>query len=163
MVFIMDIKVDGGCRGNGRPGAIGAAAAVFLRKDGQPSTTWILKLPASMHPTNQQAEIHAIIIAQEQALIKFNNLTFRPILDVTIMSDSKYAVKCINEWVYKWCGNGWKNSAGYEVANRDLIERMSDLDDELQQCGDVRYTYIPRTQNEIADKACNEAMDTMYD
>jgi ribonuclease HI len=163
MVFIMDIKVDGGCRGNGRPGAIGAAAAVFLRKDGQPSKIFISRLPASTRPTNQRAEIYAIIIALEQALIKYNNLTFRPILDVTIMSDSKYAIKCINEWIYKWCANGWKTSAGYEVANRDLIERMSELDDEIRECGDVRYTFIPRTENEIADEACNEAMDTMYD
>jgi ribonuclease HI len=33
VVYIMVVQVDGGCRGNGKPKALGAAAAVFLKRE----------------------------------------------------------------------------------------------------------------------------------
>ncbi len=74
-------------------------------------------------------------------------------------SDSKYAIGCMNDWIYKWCRNGWTTSAGYEVANRDIIQEASDLDDRLKEEGDVRYVWIPREQNQDADRYANEALD----
>jgi ribonuclease HI len=65
----------------------------------------------------------------------------------------------MTEWIYKWTNNGWINAAGNEVANRDLIEEASDLDDRLKKEGDVRYVWIPRSQNQLADEACNDCMD----
>lgn len=62
-------------------------------------------------------------------------------MDVTIHMDSRYAHDCITEWVYKWVGSGWKNAKGYEVANRDLIEEASDLDDRLKALGVVTYIW----------------------
>jgi ribonuclease HI len=158
MVYIMEIYVDGGCRGNGKPGSKGAAAAVFRRKWGK-HDYWTRVLPRYPPPTNQRAEITAIIIALEQALEEYDNLNGTPYLDVKIYSDSKYAVGCMNEWVYKWVQNGWRNAAGYEVANRDLIEKASNLDDRLKEEGKVQYIWIPREENEDADRYCNEAMD----
>jgi ribonuclease HI len=35
----------------------------------------------------------------------------------SIFSDSRYAVNCMNKWVYKWASNGWTNARGDEVAN----------------------------------------------
>lgn len=80
-------------------------------------------------------------------------------MDVEIFSDSKYAVTCMKTWIYKWANNGWTNSAGNEVSNRDLIEEASDLDDRVKDIGSVEYTWIPRSENEVADAACNVAMD----
>ncbi|KAE9365870.1 ribonuclease H1 [Stipitochalara longipes BDJ] len=154
----MDIYVDGGCRGNGRPGSIGAAAAVFKLRWGR-TTTWTKVLPDYPPPTNQRAEIAAIILALKQALKKYRELDSNPWLDVKIYSDSRYAVGCMNEWIYKWSRNGWINSAGHEVANRDLIQKASDLDDRLKEEGSVEYIWIPRAENEEADEACNDAMD----
>jgi ribonuclease HI len=65
----------------------------------------------------------------------------------------------MNDWVYKWTKNGWRNAAGNEVANRDLIEEACDLDDRLKEEGSVEYIWIPREQNEEADRYCNQAMD----
>jgi ribonuclease HI len=121
MGYTLEFKVDGGCRDNGKPGAIGAAAAVRLGKNGEHLGTWTSELPRHPLPTNQRAEITAIIIALEQALETHNRLNRQPLLEVIIMSDSKYAIGCMNEWIYKWSTNGWINSAGAEVANRDLI------------------------------------------
>jgi ribonuclease HI len=158
MVYTMEIYVDGGCRGNGQPGSIGAAAVVFkLRSGGHKA--WTTVLPRHPPPTNQRAEITAIILALEQALEKLAELHTNPSLDVKIYSDSRYAIGCMTNWVYKWSKNGWINTAGNEVANRDLIEKASDLDDRLKEEGTVEYIWIPREQNQDADRYCNQAMD----
>lgn len=156
----MQIYADGGCRYNGKPGAIGAAAAVFQFKHNH-EQRYYRKLPRSPTPTSQRAEITAIILALEQALERYKSLDSDPYLDVTIHSDSRYAVNCMNEWVYKWSKNGWVNAAGFQVANRDLIQEASDLDDELKEEGDVRYVWIPREDNQAADELCNEILDEM--
>ena len=161
MVYIMEIYVDGGCRGNGKPDSIGAAAAVFRRKWGK-RNCWTRAMPRWPTPTNQRAEITAIILALEQALEEYANLDGNPWLDVKIYSDSKYAIGCMTDWVYKWRANGWRNAAGNEVANRDLIEEASDLDDRLKEEGDVKYIWIPREDNDEADRICNDALDDQY-
>ncbi|XTI82314.1 ribonuclease H1 [Cenococcum geophilum] len=158
MVYIMEIYVDGGCRGNGQPGAIGAAAAVFKKRNGK-SVAWTKSLPLYPPPTNQRAEITAIILALEQALEKLEELDTNPHLDVKIYSDSRYAIGCMTNWIYKWARNGWINAAGNEVANRDLIQEASHLDDRLKEEGDVEYIWISREENQLADRLCNENMD----
>ncbi|PQE12450.1 ribonuclease H1 protein [Rutstroemia sp. NJR-2017a BVV2] len=85
MVYTMKIYVDGGCRGNGQPGAIGAAAAVFKSRWGR-DKTWTRQLPYYPPPTNQRAEITAIILALELALKKYDGLDSNPRVNVTIYS-----------------------------------------------------------------------------
>jgi ribonuclease HI len=65
----------------------------------------------------------------------------------------------MTEWIHKWCRNGWINSAGNEVANKELIQEASGLDDKVKELGDVKYIWIPREQNEDADRYCNQALD----
>jgi ribonuclease HI len=158
MAYKMRIYVDGGCKGNGRSSAIGAAAAAFKNRWGK-YRGWIRILPSSPRPTNQRAEITAIILALEKALEKFEQLDHNPYLDVRIYSDSKYAVRCMKKWIYKWTDNGWVNSRGYPVANRDLLGEASELDSRLREEGRVKFIWIPREKNEIADRLCNEALD----
>ncbi len=157
----MQIYVDGGCRRNGRPDAIGAAAAVIKLKWGRNKIS-TRDLPNGLYdpaPTSQRAEISAIILALELALEKYDELYTNPYFDVKIYSDSKYAVNCMSEWIYKWSRNGWINSAGNAVVNQDLIRKASDLDDRVREEGHVEYIWIPREDNEMADEACNDALD----
>ncbi|OGM42553.1 ribonuclease H1 [Aspergillus bombycis] len=158
MVYIMEIYTDGGCRGNGQSGAIGAAAAVLKNRYGKYSAR-TQSLPSYPPPTNQRAEITAIILALKQALEKYDELDTRPHLKVTIYSDSKYAIGCMTSWIHKWTKNGWTNAAGNDVVNRDLLEKASDLDDRLKEEGDVDYVWISREKNQLADRLCNEDMD----
>ncbi|KXS97048.1 hypothetical protein AC578_2866 [Pseudocercospora eumusae] len=160
MPYIMNWYVDGGCRRNGYQGSIGAAAAIHIAKDGS-YTPWTRELPSYSNPTNQRAEITAIILALEKTIEKSKGLTFRPYLAVTIHSDSSYAVNCMNDWVHKWSRNGWINAKGHEVVNRDLIEEAYDLDNEVKELGSVTYKWISREQNALADQQCNEVMDEM--
>ncbi|CEJ55300.1 hypothetical protein PMG11_01566 [Penicillium brasilianum] len=159
MVYTMIIYTDGGCRGNGQPWATGAAAAVFKTKYGK-YRAWTRTLPSNPTPTNQRAEITAIIVALEQALEKYNSLETRPWLDLRIYSDSRYAVECMKNWIYKWTRNGWVNAAGNTVANRDLLEEAFDLDDRLRKEGDIEYIWIPREENKVADGCCNRLLDS---
>ncbi|KAH7364101.1 ribonuclease H1 [Rhexocercosporidium sp. MPI-PUGE-AT-0058] len=168
MVYTMEIYIDGGCRGNGHPDAFGAAAAVFKYRYGR-QTVWTRYLESTDDywnedppVTNQRAEITAVIIALEQALEKFQDLRGNPWLDVKIYTDSKYVFGCMTEWIYKWSNNGWINAAGNPVANQDLIRQASDLDDRLKEEGSVQYLWIPRAENQDADEACNDRMDTGY-
>lgn len=162
MVYIMEIYVDGGCRGNGHPGAIGAAAAAFKRRNGS-YYGWQRSLPRYPPPTNQRAELSAIIMGLEMALEKYAELDTNPYINVKIYSDSRYSIGCMTSWIYKWANNGWINAAGYEVANRDLIEEASDLDDRLKKEGDVDYIWIPRKENQYADSCCNDALNDQCD
>lgn len=98
-------------------------------------------------------------MALEWALEKYETLCRRPELRVTIYSDSQYAVRCMNEWIYKWCRNGWLNSRGFEVVNRDLIEWASNLDDLVADLGSVDYVWIRREDNQAADELCRERLD----
>jgi ribonuclease HI len=160
MVYFMEYYVDGGCRHNGTSYAIGAAAAVRKNRWGK-TKGWVRYLHQDAYdpPTNQKAEITAIILALELALQRFQELYEGPLIDVEIFSDSRYAIGCMTIWCHKWTQNGWTNAAGNPVANQDLIKEALKLDNELAHLGTVQYTWIDRSQNEDADGYCNRAMD----
>lgn len=65
--------------------------------------------------TNQRAELTAILRALEA--IPRNR-------DVSIITDSRYAIDCVTNWYINWRKNGWKNSAGKTVENKDLVENI---------------------------------------
>ena len=113
------------------------------------------------NPTNQRAEITAIIFALQQALAKYDRLHSAPIPNVTIYTDSKYAQGCMSTWIDQWSKNGWFNSRGTPVANGDLIQEASNLDYAVRALGKVKYVWIPRSQNWEADEAANLVMDEM--
>ncbi|KAH8598064.1 ribonuclease H-like domain-containing protein [Bisporella sp. PMI_857] len=159
MVYRAEIYVDGGCRNNGHSNAIGAAACVFELRWGR--SCWTRRLPAYPRATNQRAEITAIIMALEQAQETWRGLDRNPRLKVRIHSDSRYAIGCMTEWIYKWRSNGWRNAAGREVANKDLIEEADELDTQLRDLGHVEYIWVPREENQLADRYCNKELDEM--
>lgn len=161
MVYTMRMKVDGGCRGNGYDGAVGAAAVIIEHKYGGRWTSWTKRLPTYPRPTSQRAELAAIVLALEKALEKQRQLDRAPFMKVAIRTDSKYAHGCMTDWSFKWLNNGWINCAGNEVANRDLVEEALELEAELEENGDVQYEWIPRDQNQDADEAVNDKLDEM--
>lgn len=100
-----------------------------------------------------------MIVALEWALEKYDDLNGYPTLNVTIHSDSAYAVGCMSDWIDNWSRNGWRNARGQPVGNRDLIVEASALDDRLQMLGNVNYVHVPRADNVDADRECNRALD----
>ena len=61
----MNFYVDGACRGNGQPGAIGAAAAKRPYRDSSVSYRTRQLNTDNYRAANQRAEILAIILALE--------------------------------------------------------------------------------------------------
>ena len=71
--------------------------------------------------TNQRAELTAILRALE--LVPMNR-------NVIIITDSQYAIDCVEVWSKNWSTNGWKTSAGKAVENKDIIENILSKRDE---------------------------------
>lgn len=162
MVYKMLMFVDGGCRGNGSPGAFGACACLVVRRSGR-NVTFARRLPMWSHPepTSQRAELCAIIIALEHAVEKQQDLDNNPYMDVTIHTDSRYAHGCMTQWYRKWQDNGFINSLGHPVANSDLIKKALNLENDILDHGNVVWEWIPRSENTAADERASEEMDEM--
>lgn len=63
--------------------------------------------------TNQRAELTAILRAIDIAPRH---------RDVTIVTDSRYAIDCVTVWFINWRRNNWMTKDKKPVENRDLIE-----------------------------------------
>lgn len=46
---------------------------------------------------------------------------------LTLLSDSQYVVRMINEWIPKWKRSGWKIGTGKPVANLKLVQKLDGL------------------------------------
>ncbi|MCL6592882.1 MAG: ribonuclease HI [Alicyclobacillus sp.] len=105
---VVVIYTDGACSGN--PWAGGWAAVLQYRGKTKEISG------GERHTTNQRMELTAAC----EAL----GLLQRP-CRVILYSDSAYLVNCFKQhWYVNWQRNGWKNSKGEPVQNRDLWERL---------------------------------------
>lgn len=103
--------------------------------------------------THQRMEIRAVA----EAL-----LAFPRDVAVTVIGDSAYAIDCfVEEWHVRWAQNGWRNSSGKPVANRDEWERVlaalrarsaGTTWDRVEGHGKGKHPW-----NELADKLAVEA------
>ena len=80
--------------------------------------------------TNQRAELTAILRALDIAPRH---------REVTIYTDSKYSIDCVTNWYRNWKKNGWMNSKGKPVENKDLVADIRQRVDEREQLGKVTY------------------------
>ncbi|XRM37902.1 hypothetical protein ABZX51_001349 [Aspergillus tubingensis] len=65
--------------------------------------------------TNQRAELTAILRALDIAPRH---------RDVTIFTDSQYAINCVTVWFTKWRRNNWMTAGNKPVDNKDLVESI---------------------------------------
>ena len=82
-------------------------------------------------------------------------------IEVTIHSDSKYAVSCMNEWIDKWSNNGWTTSVGGPVANQDMLQDAIKAQYRVSSVSNVIYKWVPRNEVSDADEKCNEVLNNM--
>ncbi|KAF2717931.1 ribonuclease H-like protein [Polychaeton citri CBS 116435] len=111
---IIRIYTDGSSLGNGQSGACGGIGVYFGPGDRRNVSE---ALPGTRQ-TNQRAELTAIMRALEVAPRDRKCI---------IYSDSHYSIKCCTEWFVKWRQNGWLNSSGKPVENKDLISKIIDM------------------------------------
>lgn len=113
---------DGACKGNGKKGARGGWAYVLLEEEDGELYLVDQDYDSMDDTTNQRMELLAAL----NAVLSINSKIGRDEYHkCTIYSDSAYLVRCYNEgWYRKWRLNGWTNSSGAPVANKDLWEEL---------------------------------------
>lgn len=98
--------------------------------------------------TNQRAELTAVARALDHVPID---------RDVLIVTDSYYAIRCITEWSPKWMRNGWKNSVGKDVENRDLVEPIVSRVCEREVCrAKTKFKWIKGHANDPGNVAADQ-------
>lgn len=104
----VSVYTDGACSGNPGPGGWAAVLQYGGHVKEVSGGEW--------DTTNQRMEIKAVTEALR--CLK------RP-CEVVIRSDSAYVINCFQQrWYVGWRKNGWKNSKGEPVQNRDLWEQL---------------------------------------
>lgn len=116
---IIKIYTDGAAKGN--PGRAGWGA-VFILNEKEFEIGGFRE-----HATNNQMELTAPIEA-----LKYIKNNFNQSVDVEIVSDSKYVILGITEWVFNWQKNNWRNANKKPVLNRELWEELHKLNVELK-------------------------------
>ncbi len=120
------IYTDGAAKGN--PGPAGWGAVVII--DGKEFEIG----GSSPHATNNIMELTAPIEALKYISTRSDLAGF----EIEIVSDSKYVILGITEWIFNWQKNNWRNAAKKPVLNRELWEPLYDLTQELKP----KWTYV---------------------
>lgn len=129
---VLNLYSDGACRGN--PGYGGAGAVLFDEKGNTVATVRrFLGLC-----TNNVAEYRALILGLEEALK-------RKCRRLHIFLDSELLVKQIN--------------GTYRVKNSQLKVLMYDVQRLLSSLDGYTVEHVDRSQNHVADRLANEAID----
>jgi ribonuclease HI len=126
------LYTDGGARGNPGP----AAAAYVLETDD--GTVLEARGEVIGVATNNVAEYRALLAGLAKALE-------RGVDEVEVVSDSELLVKQMN--------------GEYRVKNAALIELSLEAARLARRIGRVTYRSVRRTENELADRLVNEALD----
>jgi len=130
--FVPDYYVytDGACSKNGAADAT-AGVGVFFGTD-DPRNVARRLLPAEGHQTNNAAELAAIIDAL--AAIKPDLAAGT---HITVLSDSKYSIRCATSYGAKCAENGWSDPG---TPNKELVRTLFGL---FGECGpNVRLKHV---------------------
>ena len=96
------IYCDGACLKNPGPGGWGAI--IFTH-------THVQEIGGHVaHTTNNQMEMRAALEA----------LKICSLQSALILTDSRYLIDGISQWIHGWKKRGWTTAAGTPVANREL-------------------------------------------
>ena len=126
---------DGACSGNPGPGGWG----VWLQAGKHEKEL----CGGEKDTTNQRMELQAAIEALK-ALKKPSA--------ITIVTDSKYVLNGITDWIHGWKKKGWKNSKKEPVANRELWEAL----DVLNQQHDVDWQWVKGHSGDEGNERADE-------
>lgn len=128
------IQVNGVCNNNGYSNASGAFG-VFFHPDND-GYNRAMTLPVHERHTSQRAQLHACLKAIRLAQqIKNQNRTGKlsrhqkksPLVrlrHIVIKTNSEYATKAMDDYIWKWESNGYINTKGGPVVNSDLFRAM---------------------------------------
>lgn len=145
---------DGNCKGNGKKHAKAGYSVIFMDKnsDSDSDNSLFSKFNKTRllvsEPTNNKAELSGIkyifkCISENQDLFKDKKNI--------ICTDSMYSINCIDKWSKTWIKNGWKNSKNEEVKNKELIQEICTLKDNINNIN-ITFKHIMSHTKEPQDK-----------
>lgn len=142
--MVTEIFTDGACRGNPGPGGWGA-----LLRHGKTEKELF---GGARDTTNNRMEMTAVIVA-------LNELK-RP-AKVRIITDSKYVMQGVTEWMDGWKKKGWKTASRSPVKNVDLWQEI----DAAIARHDIEWQWVKghagHAENERADALANRGIDEL--
>ena len=138
----IEVFTDGACRGNPGVGGWG----VLLIIDGEEITLF----GGEKNTTNNRMELKAAIKALEY---------FDEKVSLSITTDSNYVKDGVTKWLINWKNNNWVTASKKLVKNKDLWEKL----DELNSFHKVSWHWVKahagHRENEIADLLANKGID----
>ncbi|MBQ7150886.1 MAG: ribonuclease HI [Synergistaceae bacterium] len=136
------IYTDGGAAPN--PGKGGWAAILYSPLHDKRREIY----GSEENTTNNRMELMAAIKALE---------ALKTPCDVDLHTDSAYLQNAfVKRWLVKWQRNGWKNSSGSEVLNRDLWERLL----KLTKIHEVSWHWVKGHADNELNNRCDELVKT---
>lgn len=138
------IYTDGACRGNPGPGGWGAV----MRSNGTEKQLW----GGERDTTNNRMEMTAVIKALE---------ALKRSCRVTLITDSRYVIQGITEWMPGWKRRQWRNAARKPVLNVDLWKQLDALVAEHEIDWQWVRGHSGDPGNELADALANRGIDEM--
>jgi len=134
------LYTDGACKGNPGPG--GWAFVLQHPKSGKE----VERFGSEPGTTNNRMELLAVIEGLK-ALKKPSS--------VELVSDSKYVLQGLEDWMPKWKKNGWQRREGGKnkpVKNVDLWQEL----DRLTALHELTFRYIPGHSGHRYNERCDE-------
>lgn len=138
------LYTDGACSGNPGPGGW---AWVRLEGESQQEASG-----ANASTTNQRMELAAAAEGLESLTEPAN---------VRLISDSKYVVQGLNEWMDGWIQNGWRNASRKPVANQDLWQRLQAQRERHQLNAEWTRGHAGNAHNERCDQLAVAAIEQL--
>jgi len=133
------IYTDGGARGNPGPAAIGVA---FLNEKNQVFKEYSHYLGDNL--TNNEAEYGAVIFALKKLKLLFGKKVAK-VSEIELRSDSELLVKQLN--------------GKYKIIDKKLQGLFLEVWNLILDFKKVKFSYISRTKNKLADSLANQALD----
>ena len=118
---MIKVYTDGSCLGN--PGNGGWAVLIINKNDIS------YRAGFERNATNNQMELMAAIKALE--FLNQHN-------DINLNTDSNYVKQGITNWIFNWKKNNWKTSSKKPVKNKELWERL----DELNLSKNINWSWV---------------------
>lgn len=137
------IHTDGGSRGNPGPAAVGVV--ISASGGGEGSTTWKKEYGEYIgETTNNEAEYRAVIFALKKLKPLFGLDKCQESL-VEFFLDSELIVKQLNK--------------EYKLKDKNIQNFFIEIWNLTFDFGDVSFRYIPREENQEADRIVNQVLD----
>ena len=138
------LYTDGACKGNPGPG--GWAFVLQHPKSGKE----LERFGSEANTTNNRMELLAVIEGLK---------TLTKPSQVEVVSDSKYVLQGLEDWMPKWKRNNWRRKEGNSwkpVKNVDLWQEL----DQLKSLHELTFQYVPGHSGHPLNERCDTLAST---